>query len=89
MLSDEDRLEVDILGSRNDVGGVGIEILRGALAAAELSLLARLGGWPAGDGEPALAFDEASAFLGEPFVLRRSGTMVVTPLTLLASDADE
>ena len=89
LLSDEDRLEVDILGSRNDVGGVGIEILRGALAAAELSLLARLGGWPAGDGEPVLAFGEASAFLGEPFVLRRSGTMVVTPLTLLASDADE
>ena len=34
LLSDEDRLEGDRLVSRNDVGGVGIEILRGALAAA-------------------------------------------------------
>ena len=88
MLREEETLEVDILGSRNDVGGVGIEILRVLLAA--LSLLARLGGracWPGGTG---VAFGEReSAVLGDPFVFLRSGTIVVTPLRLLASDAVE
>ena len=42
LLREEETLDVDILGSRNEEGGAGNEILRELLAA--LSLLARLGG---------------------------------------------
>ena len=89
LLKDELMLDVDRAGSRKDVGGGGFEILRGAFAA--LNLLARLGGW-ASDGVIGVTLGERDAesiVFGEPFVLLRSGTMVVTPLTLLASDADE
>ena len=89
LLREEDILDVDRLGSRKDVGGVGIEILRELFAA--LSLRARLGGccWPGGTG---VAFGERDAVLtslGDPLLLLRSGTMVVTPLMLLASEAVE
>lgn len=88
LLREEETLDVDILGLRKDVGGVGIETRRELLAA--LSLLARLGGracWPGGTG---VAFGEReSAVFGDPFVLLRSGTIVVTPLRLLANDAVE
>lgn len=88
LLREEETLDVDRLGLRKDVGGVGIETRRELLAA--LSLLARLGGracWPGGTG---VAFGEReSAVLGDPFVLLRSGTIVVTPLRLLANDAVE
>ena len=42
LLREEETLDVDILGSRNEEGGTGSEILRELLAV--LSLLARLGG---------------------------------------------
>lgn len=89
LLNDEDIVEVERLGSRNDVGGIGIETLRGALVA-ELSRLAKVcGSWDGGIG---VALGERAAepgSLGEPLMLRRSGTIVVTPLRLLASDAVE
>ncbi len=89
LLKDEDIVDVERLGSKNDVGGMGIETLRGAFVA-ELSRLAKV--WGSWDGGTGVALGERTAdpgSLGEPLVLRRSGTMVVTPLMLLASDADE
>ena len=89
LLNDEDMVDVERVGSRNDVGGVGIETRRGAFVAALNRLAKVCGSWDGGTG---VAFGERTAepgSLGEPLVLRRSGTTVVTPLTLLASDADE
>lgn len=79
-------LVVDLLGSRNDVGASGREMRRdGGLA--ELSLLARLGRCiPSGTGVASDERGPESAALGELFALFLSGTMVVTPLTLLASE---
>ena len=88
LLSEEDTLAVDLLGSRNDVGGTGREIRR-AGGFAELSLLAKLGGCGYEEGGTGVALGEREAestVFGELLVLRRSGTMVVTPLALLARE---
>lgn len=88
LLRDEEMLVVDLLGSRNDVGARGREMRRdGGLA--ELSRLARLGRWACKPSGTGVASDERgpeSAVLGELFALFLSGTMVVTPLTLLARE---
>ncbi len=78
-------LVVDLLGSRNDVGASGREMRRD-VGLAELSLLARLGRWASGTGVASDERGPESAVLGELFALFLSGTMVVTPLTLLASE---
>ena len=83
MLNEEERLEVERLGSRKDVGGVAFELLRIVVLFTVLSLLTMLGGRACG------AVAVVSAFLGDPLVLLRSGTMVVTPLILLDSEAEE
>ncbi|KAJ3008861.1 hypothetical protein NUW54_g2998 [Trametes sanguinea] len=85
---DVDTLAVDLLGSRKELFGTGREIRRdGGLA--ELSLLAKFGRSVCDDGGTGVALGEReppSTVLGTEIVLRLSGTMVVTPLALLASE---
>ena len=88
MLTDVDTLEVDKLGSRKDVGGVALDILRaGSLPA--FRLFTRRGPPIACGTGVALGERRLEPFLGDPFALRPPGTMVVTPLMLLESDAEE
>ena len=87
MLSDEVTLEVDMFGSRKDVGGAAMEILRAGSFTA-LRLFGPLFCWDCGTGV-ALGDRGLEPFLGEPLTLRPLGTTVVTPLMLLDSEADE
>ena len=89
LLRAEDKLDVDRFGSRKDVGGAGMDILRVAFAAVMLSRLARLGGCKGGIGVALGERGAESADLGTMFVVRRSGTTVVTPLMLLARETVE